>query len=601
MLKQIKCKCSSLYAWLCSSFPRKIMAALLLCMTLIIFVSGAIYYYSSVELLKKEYIKANNGLLEEVSQSVNRYVTQLDEVTRSLYSDTAFIENLRDRSDDYIDLAYNEQVIKNIMYADDNIQYIYFYTPYNKNLYSFPRQNVSHWYFPELEDRDWYQHTIADDHYFSIEPLHEFENYTSFGSLKENYVFSTNRTLRYYVDGEVLGVISISYTPDYLEKICQNLKSPNGYVAVLNEDFNPLFLSWPDRKLPDIVREGVRSSDAASGHYYYTLDGEQRILLWDSLDGIYVLKDIPLRELTKNTLTVLRNIVIFSAVIFLISIWIAFYLTRSATSKLKALTQTIAEFGNGNLTINAGDYGTDEIGTLALTFNQMAERINELINLEYKAQLLKKTAELQALQAQVKPHYINNALQAIGTLGLKNGAPEVYNMANALARNMRYSLKSATQLVPLNQEIENMNNYLLIQKILWDNRLSVELKTEDNIGTRLVPVFILQPLVENSIKHGLDDRHQGRIEIEIKTIENALSIRVQDDGRGIPPTSLKLLHEWLGESDIHIATDEHIGIRNIYARIRLIYGEEGSFTIDSPKEGGTIIQILLPDKEKTHV
>lgn len=94
-------------------------------------------------------------------------------------------------------------------------------------------------------------------------------------------------------------------------------------------------------------------------------------------------------------------------------------ITRSVTRKLKRLTETISEFGNGALTIDETDYGNDEIGILATASHDMTERINELINLEYKAQVLKKSAELQALQAQVKPHYINNALQAMGTLGLK--------------------------------------------------------------------------------------------------------------------------------------------------------------------------------------
>lgn len=113
---------------------------------------------------------------------------------------------------------------------------------------------------------------------------------------------------------------------------------------------------------------------------------------------------------------VLRLIVIFSVVVFFVSVLISFWVTRSATRKLKRLTETISEFGNGALTIDETDYGNDEIGILATAFHDMTERINELINLEYKAQVLKKSAELQALQAQVKPHYINNALQAMGTL-----------------------------------------------------------------------------------------------------------------------------------------------------------------------------------------
>lgn len=145
-----------------------------------------------------------------------------------------------------------------------------------------------------------------------------------------------------------------------------------------------------------------------------------------------------------------------------------------------------------------------------------------------------------------------------------------------------------------------MNNYLFIQKILWDNRLTVELVTTPNIESRLVPVFILQPLVENSIKHGLDNRSYGHIQIEIKETGTGLSLKIQDDGQGIPPVSLQLLQEWLSEdeNELQFDTIEHIGIRNIYNRIRLLYGKKSSFTIENAPQGGTIIQIILPDKDK---
>lgn len=145
-----------------------------------------------------------------------------------------------------------------------------------------------------------------------------------------------------------------------------------------------------------------------------------------------------------------------------------------------------------------------------------------------------------------------------------------------------------------------MNNYLFIQKILWDNRLTVELVTTPNIESRLVPVFILQPLVENSIKHGLDNRSYGHIQIEIKETGTGLSLKIQDDGQGIPPVSLQLLQEWLSEdeNELQFDTIEHIGIRNIYNRIRLLYGKKSSLTIENAPQGGTIIQIILPDKDK---
>lgn len=595
----VRKKIQALYTWFSKSFSRKIMFTLLICISFIIAFSSITYYYSTIELLQKSYIDSNEQLLKEVNQSVSRYYSQLDETTRSLYNDNTFINNLYTHQYDYVSIAYNEQAVTNILRSDDAIQYIYFYDPYTQNLHSFSRENISYSHYPDIEKEKWYQKTLNSEHYLYVAPLHTFQNYTNFGTLENDTVFSVNRAIRYYVTGDIIGMLSISYDTSYLEKICQNLNSENGFISILDENLNARLTNYPGGRIPHSIKDTINKADGIRGYYKYDSDDGRRILLWNSLDGIYLLKDITLEELTANALIVSQITFMVSAAIFILSIIIALYFSHSATSKLKMLTNNIAKFGDGSLTINTTDYGTDEIGQLASAFNHMTERINELINLEYKAKVLRKNAELQALQAQIKPHFINNTLQAIGTLGLKKGAKDVYFMANALAKMLRYTLKSTSQLVPLSKEIENMNDYLYIQRILWNDRLKVDLQVEERLEDWPVPVLILQPLVENSIKHGLDDRTEGSIHVDIHTIEEALFIQVTDNGRGIPDASLLMLQSWLEEEDM-TATDEHIGIRNIAGRLRLIYGDRANLTIFCPETGGTCIQIILPDKERNH-
>lgn len=591
----IKRKGLALRSWVGRSFSHKIMLTLLLCMSFIIVFSSITYYYSTVHLLQKEYIRSNTQLLNEVNHSVSRYYTQLDDTTRSLYSDNTFIDNLRTHQDDYISIAYNEQAIKNILHSDNAIQYIYFYDPYTKNLYSFSRENASYAPYPELEQEDWYKKTLGSSTYFYIRPLHEFQNYRNFGTLDHDLVFSANRVIRYYVTGEVFGILSITYDTSYLEKICQNLESPGGYVSILGRDMSPMLTEYPGLTIPEPVLAHIRNTDKASGSFKYISEGKTRILLWDLQEDTCLLKDIPMDELTGSAATVLRTTLVFLAIVLILSVTISLYFSRSATRRLRTLTESVAGFGVDSFHISDSDYGSDEIGILAETFHVMTDRINTLINLEYKAKMLQKTAELQALQAQIKPHFINNALQALGTLGLKKGATEVYTMANALAKMLRYTLKSTAELIPLKQELENMNNYLYIQNILWNNRLEIITDIDQSLSDRLVPVFILQPLVENSVKHGLDDCMEGQISIHIHSTESRQpSIKVADNGRGIPASSLSMLQEWLKDEKV-VPEDEHIGIRNIVSRIRFLYGEDASFTISCPSCGGTLIHILLPE------
>lgn len=587
--------------WISTSYSRKIMALLLVCSAAAISLSGIVYYLSAIHILQNQYIASNNQLLAEVNQSVQRYYNQLNNVTLSLYSNSEFIENLRWHRDDYISQAANEQVIKSILYADDAILYIYFYDPHTCNLYSYSRENMSYTRYPALEEEDWYQDTLNAPKYYTVSPLHSFVNYTNFGTLRDATVFSVNRSLRYYADRSHIGMLSIVYSTDALEQICQNLDGENAHIAILDQDLRIRLTSYPDQELPGEVTGILKKHAGQSSHAVYHTPQGRRILLWHEKDGLYLLKDIPLSELTRETAqSVIRIMLLMSAAFILLAVAVSFYFSRTATRRLNALTMDVAAFGKGNLSVSSKDYGRDEIGTLASAFQEMVTRINELINLEYKAKLLQKNAELQMLQAQIKPHFINNTLQAMGTLGLKKGADEVYLMANALARTLRYTLKPTTELVPLSRELDNMNDYLYIQKILWGDKLHTDVQTETGLADWPVPVFILQPLVENAVKHGLDSSMEGTIVIRIRQAESSLVITVTDNGRGIPPTTLAMLQEWLRPDHAASPAEEHIGLRNIVGRIHLLYGEQASLTIDSILDHGTTIRLILPRQNSPH-
>lgn len=585
-----------------TSFSRKIMVIFFICSAMIIFLSSIVCYLGTVRLLQNQYIDSTGQLLAEVNQSIERYYSQLNEITLSFYNSSTFIDNLRLHRDDYISQAENEQTIKNVLYSDDSILYIYFYDPYSTNLYSFSRENMSYTKFPEIEKEDWYQETRNAPGYFTISPLHPFINYTNFGSLRDATVFSVNRALRYYANSSYVGMVSIVYRTDALERICGSLDGEQTWLAVLDQNLSPRLNTYPEQTLPEEVLHAISENANPSGYTIYHAEHEQRLLLWNQSDDIYLLKDIPYHELTRGIVqNVIQMILILAAVFLALATGMAYCFSRTVTRRLNALTAKVVAFGEGELSMIAEDYGEDEIGTLASAFNEMTAKINELINLEYKAKLLQKTAELQMLQAQVKPHFINNTLQAMGTLGLKKGANDVYLMANALARTLRYTLRSTARLIPLSKELENMNDYLYIQRILWGEQLHTSIQVEDGVKDWPVPVLILQPLVENSIKHGLDSSPEGSIYVVIQKTDEKLSVTVSDDGRGIPPATLKMLQEWLLLKETVNHAEEHMGILNIVNRMQLIYGEETSMTIDSKLNEGTAIRILLPRKEITDV
>ncbi len=238
----------------------------------------------------------------------------------------------------------------------------------------------------------------------------------------------------------------------------------------------------------------------------------------------------------------------------------------------------------------------DEIGLLQNSFADMAERTQNLIASEYIAKIEKRNAQLRALQAQINPHFIYNTLQAIGGMALKHEVPGIYEVTLNLIDIMRYSLNFSKDRVRLGDELKYLQSYLQIQNLRFGKRLRLSFDAPEDSFEYLVPKLILQPLVENCFEHGLAER-AGRwtVKVSVALEGEDLLLTVSDNGVGIPLEKLEQIRATLEsgtESTLHGA--EHIGLTNVNARIRLMFGgEDYGLTIDSDPEEGTSITVRL--------
>jgi len=244
--------------------------------------------------------------------------------------------------------------------------------------------------------------------------------------------------------------------------------------------------------------------------------------------------------------------------------------------------------------------GYAEIEVISTQFNTMLNRINDLTQqlLEttgelYQADIERQRAEMSFLQSQIKPHFLSNTLDAIKGIAIVKGNKEIYEMAAALSRMLRYSIKGANE-VTLEEELKIVGSYITIHQGRFPDRIQFEQYTSEELNNVLIPKMIIQPLVENALTHGLEPHASGgKIVIQAELREDRhMEIIVTDNGVGMEPMRLEQLKGILLSRD-HSA-NQHIGMRNVNDRIRLHYGEDYGIEINSWLDSGTVIRIRLP-------
>jgi sensor histidine kinase YesM len=265
----------------------------------------------------------------------------------------------------------------------------------------------------------------------------------------------------------------------------------------------------------------------------------------------------------------------------------------------------------GRLSIVEDDGPKDEISELVVKFNEMVLQLNELTEQNVNNQLreqklisMKTKAELAMLQQQINPHFLYNTLEAINMRARQYGAEEVGTMVVSLARLFRFSIDRGKEddTVSLQEEIDHVQNYILIQSIRFKDKFTTHWELESAALSTSVMRFILQPLVENAIQHGLNDYSSGgEIHISAKYAGQTLQLIVADNGIGMSAEQLERVRQKLDNSDDaadHSEHDRHklrtgVGFRNVYMRLKLFYRDKVDFQIDSKEFEGTVITIQI--------
>jgi Putative regulator of cell autolysis len=251
---------------------------------------------------------------------------------------------------------------------------------------------------------------------------------------------------------------------------------------------------------------------------------------------------------------------------------------------------------NHNIYLGKNNTLLDNIRNILKNFKESSER-------EHSAEILRRQAEIAALQSQINPHFLYNTLDAVRGQALFYKINEIAEMIEALSRYFRYNISKKGDFVTLEEEIENISNYIYIQQYRFTDKFSFTIKyNEDDkeIINCLIPKLTIQPIIENCIYHGLEPKmEKGKITIRISFTNKKLIIIVTDDGVGMSDEELekfiyKLRHNFAGTQSEGVGYHTGIGLLNVNQRLKLLFGEEYGLSIFSTKGLGTEVEISLP-------
>lgn len=389
------------------------------------------------------------------------------------------------------------------------------------------------------------------------------------------------------------GYIVIGMRAENFEKLLYDNGNSKAEVAFLDTYWRMIFESG--NLQTDKIREELMKGHKLLGVYRA---GE---LLIEPLGntGLYTVMACPSvfsTEVLNSMYSVLTVMLIIS---ILLCVGVASHVGRNMTRPVERMNTAMRTLQEGDLTVRIASDREDELGQMSRNFNIMANELEQNVQEKIEKQKELNASHIAMMQAQLNPHFLYNTLDTMKWVAKANHIPEIATMAAGLAKILRTSI-SKRQFICLREELELVNCYVDIQKIRFNDKFSYSVEMEEGLEDCVIPKLIIQPIVENSVLHGLKESEEGNIHVRITGKTGVLCIEVTDDGCGAPDDLMEAINHRRQEQLVG-----HIGVSNVDTIIRLTYGEEYGIymeksdgniqtTKDGKESGGTRVTLRLP-------
>lgn len=404
---------------------------------------------------------------------------------------------------------------------------------------------------------------------------------TTKGNVQEP-LFSIFRQLNVYESNHPYGMLVLDVKLTKLDELLSQIKiGEDSHVTVIN-DFGKVIYSTNEQEI-------TLPAPFHNSKNWIQAKTKLHNAAWT------IQLEIPLKSVSNQKYMLLSSLLIM-LVSILAAILFSQWFSSKITKPLEQLQRLMKKAESGEFDLRFQTTSRDEIYHLGNSFNQMLAQIKDSIDRSYLAEIRQRDAQFSALQSQISPHFLFNTLETIRMTAEAEGNPETVKMITSLGKLLKVNVQQRSW-VTLQLELEYVQHYLYLQSVRLSYPPEIKIECEEALEHIPIHALLIQPLVENSILHGLRPMSQsGAIHVQVSRSNehSTCKIQVKDDGVGMTADRLRELRNELQSASTHSGPEESIGLLNIQRRIQLTYGNEYGLVIDSMKGQGTSVSFELP-------
>ncbi|KFN05910.1 HAMP domain-containing protein [Paenibacillus macerans] len=563
----------------------KLLASFLLLILVPIALIGTLTYQKSRSLIQEKTNDYTLDLLSEVSKNIELHLVDIDRLYHTVFTNVDVRNALReankgfDSQVEYVAAAKRiNHFLDSVIIDRDEVQSIQLYS---LKPYLFQSSDPP---LTELSREEWRSLQKNEGNLIWMDPEPLVPAVTAGSSV---YDMDNLKKSGYFV---------LHLREKALYSIYGSIQlGKQGELYIINQ--GGVIISHGDKELintrPSAAYIGQVLSGGKQGSFKTALNNQNAVVNYRMIGetGWRIVSVIPATEYENLSILLKNWMLVLFAIFITVAVILSYIVSNSISKPIRQLSAVMKNVEGARLDARFVYNSRNEIGLLSRNFNRMVDRINHLVNKVYQEELLKQQSQLKYLMFQINPHFLFNTLETINWLARIQGAPEVGKLSKALGDLMREGIKGK-DFIPLVSEIGNVEKYVYIQKHRFGDKFEVDTDIDPNALSLSVPRFILQPLVENAIVHGLElAMDKGFIEIRGYFEQGRLLLTVSDNGGGMEPAKLEEIRSVL---DGGPADTAGIGLLNVHQRIQLHYGKEYGLRVDSSCGEGTEITITLP-------
>lgn len=592
----------------------KVLSAFIAFILLPLIILGTITMLLAFHLIEEKYGEQSELILKALSENVNTTLGEMNNVTNAGITNhfvqraliTTETESTSIPNENYLNIVTAEKNFRNVLINHPSINYAFLYNREGEIIRFFPDYGLTPMSFDQFKQHPVYKQAVAKDglpHWIA-----PYEHPDVTGSKP---FFTQIRIVKDLNTLENIGTLVMQVKNWQVEKIFRSFLDHHGkqdmHILIVNHDG---LIVFDNKKVME--GKGIRPFiserfEFSTGYRSFKADFDGK----ESIISIQSLKDYEWHMITVTSWESLSQEIVFIAywvaAILLLSVILAMAYNLLFIQKIvRSIVHIVGQMRRveeGDLQVRAKVEGNDETTLLSSGFNQQIEKINQLIVQVRLEQERKNKAHMMLLQAQIKPHFLFNALESINGLAMQNEGKKVSRMVQRLGNLLRISIQEQ-EVISIEKEIEHLRNYLEIQKFRFHDLFDFEIQIPTEMMLYSIPKLSLQPLVENSIQHGFDGiNYKGVVRIIAEEEGDRINVWVEDNGVGMPNETLSQFQYHSMENDSAEpqlpAKGELIGIgvRNVADRIRIQYGPPYGLWICSMEGTGTKIKAVIPKRK----